>query len=97
MSVAFELADTGLTFALSSDPDPTSLLCNSPAPFLAALLEQEVVATPLDVDGPAVCPSSTKLMSSGETWALTPRDQVGCLRNLILDPQQISFKKNDCD
>ena len=39
-----------------------------------------IVATPLDVDGVSVCPSSTKLMSSGETCALTPREQVGCLK-----------------
>ena len=84
LSVAFVLANTftlGVTSALgfSSDPDATSLLCNSPGPSPAALLRQEVVAAPRDVDGPAVGPSSTKLMSSGETWALTPRDQVGCL------------------
>ena len=41
------------------------------------------VAMPLDVDGVddvAVCPSSTKLMSSGETCVLSPKDHVGCLK-----------------
>ena len=78
------------------------------APFLAALVEADAVATPLVVavvdgvavvddvavvgdvalvdvvavvDGEAICPSSTKLMSSVEVGALAPglRDQVGCL------------------
>ena len=41
------------------------------------------VAVPLNVDGFATCPSSTKLMSSGETCPLTPREQVGCLEKWI--------------
>ena len=76
-----------VTFALSSssEPDPNSLLSNCLTPSLAAFLEEEVVAAaPLDVDGFAVCPSSTKLMSSGATCARIPRDQVGCLEIGIL-------------
>ena len=76
-----------VTFALSSssEPDPNSLLSNCLTPSLAAFLEEEVAAaTPLDVDGFAVCPSSTKLMSSGATCARIPSDQVGCLKIGIL-------------
>ena len=76
------------SLCFSSESDSASLLTDS-------RLEKDVAAPPLDVDGAALCPSSTKLMSSGETWALTPKDQVGCLNFLsIVDPQQISFKKN---
>ena len=51
-----------------------------------------VVATLLDVDGVAACPSSTKLMSSGETCPLTPSDQVGCLEKWIEHPPQMKLK-----
>ena len=67
------------TFCFSSEPVATSLLCNFVLPSLDVPL---VVATPLDVDGIVGCPSSTKLMSSGETCVLppSPREQVGLLK-----------------
>ena len=69
----------------SSESDATSLLSNCLKPSLAAFLEGDIaVANPLDVDGFAACPSSTKLMSSGPTCARIPRDQVGCLEIWIL-------------
>ena len=67
----------GLTFVLgflSSE----SLLAAS------LLIEEELFPPPLDVNAAAVCPSSTKLMSSGETWAPTPTDQLGCLKIWIV-------------
>ena len=76
-----------VTFALSSssESDATSLLSNCSTPSLADFLEGNVAAAaPLDVDGFAVCPSSTKLMSSGATCARIPTDQVGCLETWIL-------------
>ena len=50
------------------------------------------VAVPLNVDIVAACPSSTKLMSSGETCPLTPSDQVGCLEKWIEDPSQMKLR-----
>ena len=61
------------------------------------------VAVPLNVDIVAACPSSTKLMSSGETCPLTPSDQVGCLEKWIEHPPQmklklsVSKKEDDCE
>ena len=55
--------------------DATSMLCNLFLPLLVALVVVEVVATPLVVavvDDVAICPSSTRLMSSGEAGVLTP-------------------------
>ena len=82
------------TFCFSSEPVATSLLCNFVLPSLDVPL---VVATPLDVDGIVGCPSSTKLMSSGETCVLPPREQVGLLKIqgvfLITPPPYLSTKK----
>ena len=49
-------------------------------PFLATLFEVDVVV----VDDVAICPSSTRLMSLGETGVLTPgpREQVGGLKRI---------------
>ena len=72
----------GLTFALGFSSSE-SLLAAS------LLLEEELFPPPpLDVNAAAVCPSSTKLMSSGETWAPTPTDQLGCLKIRIVDPSE---------
>ena len=81
--VAFALVDTfpgpdpGVTssFRFLSVHDSTSMLCNLFLPLLVALVEVDVVATPLVVavvDDVAICPSSTRLMSSGEAGVLTP-------------------------
>ena len=71
----------GLTFVLGFSSSE-SLLATS------LLLEEELFPPPLDVNAAAVCPSSTKLMSSGETWAPTPTDQFGCLKIRIVDPSE---------
>ena len=81
--VAFALVDTfpgpgpGVTssFRFLSVHDATSMLCNLFLPLLVALVVVDVVATPLVVavvDDVAFCPSSTRLMSSGEAGVLTP-------------------------
>ena len=88
----------GLTFplGLSSESESPSLLSDS----LAARLEEDVAAPSFDVDADVLCPSSTKLMSSGETWALTPRDQVGCLMFVRIDrystPDPLEDPENWC-
>ena len=85
----------GLTFplGLSSESESPSLMSDS----LAARLEEVVPAPPFDVDAAlSPSPSSTKLMSSGETWALTPRDQAGCLNFvwIVQRPLTNPFKRN---
>ena len=81
-----------LGFSSSESDVAISLLCNSFS--LVARLEDGIVAPPLDVDAAApVCPSSTKLMSSGETWAFAPTDQMGCLKIWIAEPS----KKKNCE
>ena len=69
------------------------MLCSLFLPFLAALVEVAVVATPLVVavfDDVAICPSSTRLMSSCEAGVLTPgpTEQVGGLKIWMGDLQQ---------
>ena len=60
------------SFRFISVGDVTSMLCNL---FLPLLVVVDVVATPLVVavvDDVAICPSSTRLMSSGEAGVPTP-------------------------
>ena len=63
------------SFRFLSVHDATSMFCNLFLPLLVALVEVDVVATPLVVavvDDVAICPSSTRLMSSGEAGVPTP-------------------------
>ena len=63
------------SFRFISVGDVTSMLCNLFLPLLVALVGVDVVATPLVVavvDDVAICPSSTRLMSSGEAGVPTP-------------------------
>ena len=75
----------GLTFVLGFLSSESLLAASL---LIVALLEEELFPPPLDVNAAAVCPSSTKLMSSGETWAPTPTDQLGCLKIWIVDPSE---------
>ena len=82
------------SFRFLSVHDATSILCicNLFLPLLVALVEVDVVATPLVVavvDDVAICPSSTGLMSSGEAGVLTPTPSglVEGLKIWIGDPQ----------
>ena len=62
----------------SSEPDSLSPFRNG---FVSSLL-------PLDVDDVAIRPSSSELMSAGETCVWTPRNQLGCLKMWTVDPHR---------
>ena len=81
---------SSFSFLSLPGPDVTSFLCNLFVYFLATPFAVALVDDVADVDDVAICPSSTKLVSSSEAGVLTPGpwEQVGDLKMWIEDPQQ---------